>query len=36
MTTKQETQLAVKGTVEKRVRDSLPLLEAYGDHPRGV
>ena len=30
MTTKQETQLAVKGTVEKRVRDSLPLLERMG------
>ena len=30
MTTKQETQLAVKGAVEKRVRASLPLLERMG------
>ena len=33
MTTKQENQLAVKGTVEKRVRDSLPLLERMGITP---
>ena len=33
MTTKRENQLAVKGTVEKRVQDSKALLERMGITP---